>query len=53
MVRGRGGTADERRHVAAMRERKRRDLHREFTTLRFRALSEHGSWEGRRGIVPT
>jgi hypothetical protein len=53
MVRGRGGTADEKRHASAMRERKRRDFHHEFTTLRFRALSEHGSWEGRRGIVPT
>jgi hypothetical protein len=36
----------------AMAERERRDFHREFTTLRFRPLAEHGSWEGRTGIVP-
>ena len=41
-----------RRHVDAMRERERRDFHREFTTLRFRPLSEHGSWQGRARIVP-
>jgi hypothetical protein len=42
-----------RRHVEAMAERGRRDFHREFTTLRFRCLEEHGSWQGRTGIVPT
>jgi hypothetical protein len=40
------------RHAAAMRERERKDFHHQFTTLRFRALSENGAWEGRRGIVP-
>lgn len=30
------------RHDAAMGERERRDFHHEFTTLRFRILSEHG-----------
>ena len=35
----------------AMVERERRDFHHEFTTLRFRPLSEHGTWEGRR-VVP-
>lgn len=40
-----------RRHVAAMGERDRRDFHHEFTTLRFRPLSEHGSWDGRSDYV--
>lgn len=35
------------RHVAAMAERDRRDFHHEFTTLRFRPLSEHGTWDHR------
>lgn len=41
-----------RRHADAMRERERRDFHHEFTTLRFRPLSEHGQWEGRGDHVP-
>ncbi len=41
-----------RRHADAMRERDRRDFHHEFTTLRFRPLSEHGAWEGRSDYVP-
>ncbi|KUG57455.1 hypothetical protein AVL62_13610 [Serinicoccus chungangensis] len=54
MVHGRDASADGRhggevgaRHARAMRERERRDFHREFTTLRFRPLSEHGMWDGR------
>lgn len=39
-------------HRVAMAERKRRDFHHEFTTLRFRPLSEHGSWDGRGDYVP-
>ena len=53
MVAGRSHTPDARRHVEAMEERRRSDFHREFTTLRFRCLEEHGSWQGRTGIVPT
>jgi hypothetical protein len=53
MVRGRSDGPDRARHAAAMVERDRRDFHFEFTTLRFRCLSEHGSWKGRTGIVPT
>ncbi len=34
------------RHADGMGERDRRDFHHEFTTLRFRPLSEHGIWEG-------
>lgn len=47
-----GGPGDAARHVDAMRERERRDFHREFATYRFRPLSEHGSWEGRSCLVP-
>jgi hypothetical protein len=53
MVRGRDGGPGAERHAVAMAERNRRDFHHEFTTLRFRPLSEHGSWQGRTGIVPT
>ena len=52
MVHGRSAVPDPDRHASAMRERARRDFHHEFATFRFRALSEHGAWEGRTGIVP-
>ncbi len=52
MVHGRDAAPGADRHAVAMVERNRRDFHHEFTTLRFRALSEHGEWEGRKGIVP-
>ncbi|WP_112134599.1 hypothetical protein [Glycomyces dulcitolivorans] len=41
-----------RLHHEAMAERDRRDFHHEFTTLRFRPLSEHGTWQGRSNLVP-
>ena len=53
MVAGRSDGPGARRHVEAMAERRRVDFHREFTTLRFRCLEEHGTWQGRTGIVPT
>lgn len=53
MVRGHSAVPAPERHAKAMVERKRKDFHYEFTTLRFRALSEHGAWEGRRNIVPS
>lgn len=56
MVHGRtdaGEVAAPDRHATAMAERKRKDFHVEFTTLRYACISEHGSWEGRTGIVPT
>lgn len=52
MVHGHSAVAEPQRHSAAMAERERRDFHHEFATYRFRPLSEHGSWEGRTGIVP-
>lgn len=52
MVFGRDDGGAARRHAEAMNERERRDFHREFTTLRFKPLSEHGSWEGRANYVP-
>lgn len=52
MVFGRDNGEAARRHTEAMTERERRDFHHEFTTLRFRPLSEHGSWEGRSHFVP-
>jgi hypothetical protein len=52
MVRGQGSIPGAERHAVAMLERDRKDFHHEFMTLRFRALSEHGSWEGRSDIVP-
>jgi hypothetical protein len=52
MVRGLDAVPGAERHAAAMVERRRQDFHHQFTTLRFRALSEHGAWEGRERIVP-
>lgn len=52
MVHGRSGVSPDRRHADAMVENRRRDFHHEFAVLRFRPLSEHGTWEGRTGIVP-
>jgi len=52
MVRGHSSMPQPRRHADAMIERTRKDFHFEFTTLRFRALSEHGKWNGRTNIVP-
>ncbi|MFC3492196.1 hypothetical protein [Glycomyces rhizosphaerae] len=52
MVFGRDEGDAARRHSKAMAERERRDFHREFTTMRFRPLSEHGTWEGRSDFIP-
>lgn len=53
MVHGRGAIAAPERHAAAMVERRRKDFHVEFTTLRFTCIGEYGAWEGRTSIVPT
>ena len=52
MVHGQDSFPGAERHAAAMVERKRKDFHHEFTTLRFRAITEHGAWEGRSAIIP-
>lgn len=48
MVHGRSELRDGHVHQTAMAEQRRRDFHHESTFMRFRPLSEHGSWEGRR-----
>jgi len=52
MVRGQSAVAQPKRHLAAMKERERRDFHHEFTTLRFRPVAEFGTWEGRSKLLP-
>lgn len=41
-----------KRHSNAMMERERKDFHFEFTTLRFKAISEVGFWDNRSNFVP-
>jgi hypothetical protein len=53
MVHGRSVVEAADRHAAAMVERRRKDFHLEFTTLRYACLGEYGVWEGRTSIVPT
>jgi len=52
MVHGRGDGEAPDRHATAMVERRRKDFHVEFTTLRYTCIGEHGEWDGRRGFVP-
>ncbi|XBH22264.1 hypothetical protein V5R04_03280 [Jonesiaceae bacterium BS-20] len=52
MVFGRDQGQSSQHHTAGMAERERRDFHHEFTTLRFRPLSEHGTWEGQSNHIP-
>ena len=47
MVHGDPHNPASRVHSDAMAEQRRRDFHHESTFMRFRALSEHGEWEGR------
>lgn len=46
MVHGHSRVEDPKRHSNAMKERERKNFHFEFTTLRFKPISEHGSWKG-------
>ncbi len=48
MVHGRGDAADAHVHQVAMAEQRRRDFHHESTFMRFRPITEHGLWQGRR-----
>jgi hypothetical protein len=52
MVHGQGSSLGGTPHAKAMVERERRDFHRKFITLRFRALSERGTWMGQGDFVP-
>ena len=52
MVHGTDSSPGADRHAKAMVERDRKDFHYKFTTLRFRAIAEHGKWSGRSDIVP-
>lgn len=47
MVHGRDDVPNAHVHQVAMAEQRRRDFHHESTFMRFRPLSEHGSWQGR------
>lgn len=46
MVHGHSKMEKPKRHSDAMKERERKSFHFEFTTLRFKPLSEYGSWKG-------
>lgn len=52
MVHGRSGGPLADRHARAMQERDRKDFHHEFTTLRFRPISEQGCWQGQHRFLP-
>lgn len=52
MVHGHSKVPHPKRHVNAMRERERKDFHFEFTTLRFKPISEFGAWNGRSDYLP-
>lgn len=47
MVHGHSKMKKPKRHSDAMKERERKNFHFEFTTLRFKPLSEYGSWKGK------
>lgn len=51
MVKGFSHVPQPKRHIDAMKERERKDFHYEFTTLRFKPLSESGEWMGNRGFI--
>lgn len=52
MVHGRTAAPSAGRHAMAMQERIRKDFHHEFTTMRFRPISEQGCWQGRGCLLP-
>jgi hypothetical protein len=52
MVHGHSKMPKPKRHINAMKERERKDFHFEFTTLRFKPLSEHGSWKNNNKFIP-
>lgn len=52
MVNGHSKMPDPKRHANAMKERNRKDFHFEFTTLRFKPISEHGQWNNCESFLP-
>lgn len=52
MVRGHSAVPEPKRHINAMKERDRKDFHFEFTTLRFKPISESGEWKGQTNFIP-
>jgi hypothetical protein len=51
MVHGHSSVPKPTRHADAMKERERKDFHFEFTTLRFKAISEFGHWKGNSDFI--
>ncbi|MGH3664337.1 MAG: hypothetical protein ACRDTQ_21090 [Micromonosporaceae bacterium] len=47
MVHGHSDVPEPHTHAVAMAEQKRQDFHTESAFMRFRPLSEHGTWQGR------
>lgn len=47
MVHGHSKMPKPKRHSNAMKERERKNFHFEFTTLRFKPISEFGTWKGK------
>ena len=52
MVHGHSAMPKPKRHSSAMKERERKNFHFEFTTLRFKPISEFGSWKGKKNFIP-
>lgn len=52
MVHGKSSVPKPTRHADAMKERDRKDFHFQFTTLRFKSISEFGEWKGKHNIIP-
>ena len=52
MVYGHSAVPQPKRHINAMKERERKDFHFEFTTLRFKPISEFGKWNGQAHFIP-
>lgn len=51
MVHGHSSVPQPKRHSDAMKERERKDFHFEFTTLRFKPISEFGAWQGKNNFT--
>ncbi|OEK08269.1 hypothetical protein A8C32_02090 [Flavivirga aquatica] len=52
MVHGHSDMSKPKRHSNAMKERERKSFHFEFTTLRFKPISEFGFWNGQENFIP-